>query len=101
MNWEQKLAALNNLERCSLVMLQPGSWRVIQAAETKLHMRLAGVIGEGSTPQEAVEDHWGKMTTLEDNQYIVVRAGRPNRAAVRWNGHMWESHAEIRGQVRA
>lgn len=96
MNWEQKLYALNALAEAKLLMRKPGDWYVSQSAEIKNGAVLEGSYGNVASPEEAVEDHWETLTRLAPGQYIVVRAFRDDRKAVRWNGFMWEAVIEDR-----
>ena len=94
LTWEQKMAALNALSPCSLIMRKPGDWYVQQDTDIKDKSILRGEYGNGETPEEAVNDHWGRLTTITPPLYIVARASRDDRKAVRWNGFMWDSVRE-------
>lgn len=90
MNWEQKLAALNAISECRLLMRKPGDWYVSQSVERKEGHMLASAYGNGATPQEAVENHWTEVA--EASSYtnpIVLSAYGPDRREVFWNGFMW------------
>jgi hypothetical protein len=92
MAWEQMaqaILALNGWENMTLHLREDGSWYVSDATEIRDGGCLVGVSGNGSTPQEAIEDHWYQLTDLETGQYIVLRAMKENRRAVKWNGFMW------------
>lgn len=94
MDWQTKAAALNALAAISIKFRKPGDWYVSQQVEIKDGPILRGDYGNGATPQEAIEDHWERLTELEPGQYLVGREfldGRTHRRkAVRWNGFMWE-----------
>lgn len=102
MEWQQKAAALAAL--CELrIKFRPAEWRiggpepwyVEQQIEVKDGSILCGTYGNGFTPEEAILDHWQKLVTdLPRDQYLVVRAYRDERRAVRWNGFMWEDVPE-------
>lgn len=95
MTWEQKLAACQALSACSLKMREPGDWYVSQDVEIKDKSILKGEYGNGTTPEEAVEDHWTRLTQLAAHEYLVTRAGGGElRKAVRWNGFMWDQVIE-------
>ena len=95
MDWQQKLQAMTSLVgtfNICLKMRKPGDWYVsVQGREILEGSILAGSYGNGSTPQEAVEDDWRKCTEdLKPHQCIVTNAYGPERRQVRWNGFMWE-----------
>lgn len=92
MTWEQMFEACKALEaNICLRMRQPGDWYVEQSIEIKDGPFLGSIFGNGTMPQEAVEDHWRKLTELKPEQYIVINARKDSRQAVKWNGYMWES----------
>lgn len=97
MDWEQKLQALNAVAECHLIMRKPGDWYVSQSVDVKNGSVLEGRYGNGSTPEEAVNEHWQELTELDRGQYIVGRTYLDGevtkRMAVRWNGFMWD-HVE-------
>lgn len=91
MTWEQKLQACKALkEEISLKMRKPGDWYVSQGIECKDGPFLKSKYGNGTTPQEAVENHWIELTVLQPDQYLVIGGNKPDRRCVRWNGFMWE-----------
>ena len=98
MHWETKLQALNALSECSLKMRGPGDWYVSQSAEIKDKCVLKSVCGNGLDPESAVCDHWEQMTKLKPHEYVVSRheweGETYKRAAVRWNGFMWDHVVE-------
>src|SRR3990167_8513124 len=99
MTWEQKLAAFQALTEHSLRMRAPGDWYVEGSVEVKEGCILAGTYGNGRTPEAAVEDHWRQLVEeLPREKYLVIRAYRDTRRAVRWNGYMW---ADVREQAPA
>ena len=87
MNWEQKLAALQAFADTSICMRKPGDWYVHMRAELKGDGVLSSASGNGRTPEEAVEDHWRKVTA--PGAVIVRDAMNAARREVRWNGFMW------------
>jgi hypothetical protein len=90
MTWEQKLDALNKLERCALRMRSIGDWIVDQSVEIKCGARMRSVEGRGATVQDAVNAHWDLLTKLKDGEFVVARAGSLSRSSARWIGIMWE-----------
>lgn len=98
MNYEQQLEALNALARCSLLMRRPGDWYVNQRVDVKNGPMLEGRYGNGTTPMEAVANHWKVLTELEGEQYLVCDAyDSEKRRGVRWNGFMWAEVKESSG----
>lgn len=90
MNWEEKAVALSALSEISLKMRKPGDWYVSHRVEVLEGCVLAGRYGSGSTPEEAIENHWDKLTTqVVGDQCVVVDAGNKRRKHFRWNGFMW------------
>lgn len=97
LDWQQKAAALAALAELSIKCRKAGDWYVSQNVEIKDNSVLRGEYGNGSTPQEAIEDHWQRLVTnLEKSPlYLVARAGGgEDRRAVRWNGFMWQDVPE-------
>lgn len=96
MTWEEKFEGLQLLHSdISLRMRVPGNWFVSHVGvEIKDGGILGGVCGNGSIPQEAVEDHWKRMTELKPGQYIVLDAYKDTRHVVKWNGFMWKPVVE-------
>jgi hypothetical protein len=93
MTWEQKLAACKSLAECCLAIRKPGDWYVHWQAHLTEHgsVLMSGQYGNGSSPQEAVEDHWRKVTGIKPNEYWLAYAHTESmRRAARWNGYMWE-----------
>jgi hypothetical protein len=94
MTWEQKLEATQALVGCydvSLRMRKPGDWYVeVTGRYLGGDGLLRGMSGNGTTPEEAVNDDWVKFTAIRDDQYIVLNQGKTTRRHVRWNGYMWQ-----------
>jgi len=92
MRWKDKIMILKQLGEVSLHMRKLGDWYVSHSyVEVKDGNILCSKYGRGATPQEAVEDHWKKLTELEFNQYIVIHAyDREKRQAYVWSGFMWK-----------
>jgi hypothetical protein len=94
MTWEQKLQALQALSDVALHMRKPGDWYVNASMEIGADDSgvLVGSYGNGTTPQEAVEDHWSIYTVLlKPKEYCVICTGsQATRRHVRWNGFMWQ-----------
>lgn len=94
-SWQEKAAILNGLATISLLIRKPGDWYVKQRVEVKHGPMLTSSSGAGTTPEEAVEAHWFKLTKgLRLEEYLVVDASNDRRRAVRWNGYMWKDVAE-------
>lgn len=96
MDWQQKAAALDALAELTIKFRKPNDWYVSQRVDVKDNAILRGEYGNGTTPQEAVEDHWLHLVTnLEKSPlYLVAFAGDDRRRAVRWNGFMWQDVPE-------
>lgn len=94
MDFQQKTAALNALVELSIKFRKPGDWYVSQQVDVKDGGILRTEYGNGCTPEEAILDHWERLTTIKHPLYLVGRTffdGRvETRKAVRWNGFMWE-----------
>lgn len=90
MTYEQKLSALQAIAECQLCMRKPGDWYVSHRAEIKNGSMLEGRYGNGKTPEEAVENHWMKLTTLKPDERVVTNAMNDRRRELVWNGFMWE-----------
>lgn len=106
MHWETKLSALNALTECSLKMREPGDWYVSQNVDVKDASIIKGVVGNGVTPEEAINDHWNQVTgELKSHEYLVCReywdGETSKRLAVRWNGFMWSHVVEEKPKVAA
>ena len=94
MTWEQKFQALQSIADICLHMRKPGDWYVSMKAEIHEAFFLVSSYGKGTTPQEAIEDHWRKFSNLPYDNYVVVKAGTPERKALRWNNFMWQTVEE-------
>lgn len=94
MDWQQKAAALNALAEIHLCIRGPDDWFVSQRVEIREEHVLVGAYGNGTTPEEAIEDHWRKLVTEIGPHYLVARPYEGKRRAVRWNGFMWEDYPE-------
>lgn len=95
MTYEQKMAALNALAECAVKMRKPGDWYVEQSTEVTADGRsvLEGRYGDGTSPQDAIENHWKVLVTdLGPTEYIVIhsRDEQRRRRHLTWNGFMWE-----------
>ncbi len=94
MTWEEKLAALQTLCNTSLRMRAPGDWYV--AADGREVQKtgscvLSGDSGDGTTPQEAVEDDWKIIAEPGLDSYVVLDAmDSEKRREVQWIGYMWK-----------
>lgn len=94
MTWEEKFAALNALAPARLLMRCPGDWYVDQNVEIKRGGMLDGSYRNGRTPEEAVEEHWQKLTKIAPTDYLVFNASGKDRRAYRWHVCFWEEVRE-------
>lgn len=96
MDWQQKAAALDALAEIEIKIRKPGDWYVHQHVEIKDDCIMRGEYGNGRTPEEAIEDHWQRLVVnIEQTPlYLVARAMRDTRRAVKWNGFMWMDYPE-------
>lgn len=89
MDWQMKAAALNALAEINVCIRAPGDWYVHQDVEVGGNGFLTGSYGNGETPEEAICDHWSKLTDgVSPGNYLVTRK-YGKRIHVRWNGFMW------------
>lgn len=85
MTWEQKLTALQALTATHLEMRKPGDWYVsAYSREIVRGSLLVRDYGNGTSPEESVNDDWDRITS--HGEYIRVPSG-----SFRWNGFMWEA----------
>jgi hypothetical protein len=92
MTWEQKFEAINALSDTSLRMRSPGDWYIdCRGREVGGDGFLTGMYGNGRTPEEAVNDDFEKMTTVEYPKYIRIGDGNGGHIHVRWTGFMWRT----------
>lgn len=92
MDWQHKAAALDALAEFEIKFRKMGDWYVSQNVEIKDSAILRSACGNGSTPDEAIEDHWRQLVDdiAATPLYLVTRASSDTkRRAVRWNGFMW------------
>lgn len=68
-----------------------GEWYATTSVEIKDGSVLKGCMGNGYSPEDAVDELWNNMTKLQPHEYLVVHATNTGtkRAAYRWNGFMW------------
>lgn len=98
MNWQQKFEAIQAFAGsydANLRMRKPGDWYVECGMSIGGDGMLLGSYGNGSTPEEAVEDHWQIYSGLPHDRYAVNR--KNDRA--RWNGFMWKPLSEKQAQA--
>lgn len=97
MDFQQKARALAGLTELKIIFREPQirigrnePWYVCQNVDIRDDCILIGALGNGFTPEEAIDDHWKQLVDdLKPSQYLVVRnADMPTRR-VRWNGFMW------------
>lgn len=83
MTTDEKLMALKSITSTHLEMRSPGDWYVrAYDRDASRGMMLHGIYGNGSTPQEAIEDDWKQVSTEPK-----MKSGD---RYFRWNGYMWE-----------
>ncbi len=71
-------------------MRKVDDWYIGQQTEIGGDGMLIGKYGNGTTPEEAIENHWFKLVDdIEPAKYIVTCAMRDKRKHWRWNGYMW------------
>lgn len=86
MDWQQKFAAIKAFSgNASLEMRAPGDWYVGGSMSIGGNGMLVGEYGNGTTPEEAIEDHWRIYSSLPCDRYAVNR----ENLRARWNGFMW------------
>ena len=91
MDWQQKLDAIQAFAgKANLCMRRPNDWFVESGMSVGGDGILSGKYGNGTTPEEAVEEHWHIYSELPPDRYAV---NRHNRRA-RWNGYMWREISE-------
>lgn len=98
MNWETKLQALKAFAPHHLEMRKPGDWYVCSNVEIVSDGVLIGEYGNGTTPEEAVADHWRRLVDdLPLDKYL--RGGTPGHTTyAKWNGFMWADASHMRKQ---
>lgn len=96
LNFDQKSEALASLAPLEIRYREEENrighsapWYVNHDVEVKNGSMLTGTYGNGSSPAEAIEDHWHVLTDLKAGEYLVINAYGDRRRAVRWNGYMW------------
>lgn len=91
MDYQQKALALSALgwSEFEVKIRENGEWYASCAGEIKDGHVLKSMLGNGATPEAAINELWTKATALEPGEYIVVRAYSDKRSAFRWNGFMW------------
>ena len=94
MTWQEKFAAIQALSgefNACLRMRKPDDWYV---ADLSINIGrgnlLHGVLGNGTTPQEAIENCWTELMNASNNyEPIVKNAYTDNRKEYKWSGYMW------------
>jgi len=89
MSWEEKLVAMKELGDAHLCMREPGNWYVSHTCvEFKQGGFLTSPTQSSCTPQEAVEEYWNLLTTLQraSDKYEHIRVGRKK---YQWLAHRW------------
>jgi len=90
MNWQQKADALNSLAEIDIKIRKEKDWDVGQRTELGGDGVLLGSYGNGTTPEEAIENHWFKLVDdIPPGKYIVTSAMNDKRQHWLWNGYMW------------
>jgi hypothetical protein len=90
MDWQQKAAALDAVADIRVCIRKPNDWYVDQRIDVGGDGMLRGIYGNGTTPIEAIEDHWQQLVVnLAPGRYLVIDAAGEKRRHVRWNGFMW------------
>jgi hypothetical protein len=87
--WEEHLAALQRLDHVRLQMREPGHWFVaVDNVRLEQPGSVRSVIGNGPTPEAAVEDLWALVTTVAPPAALVINR-HPRRDRVHWDGARW------------
>ncbi len=105
LSFEQKVAAIHSLLNLGNSIAwrfnthgaapQGGWYCSAERVEISDGVILSGVLGNGSTPQEALDDLWDQLTNISGSERrVVIGAYSDVRRAVRWNGYMWEPFKE-------
>lgn len=93
MNHEEKMFALNALAEVSVRMRKPGDWYVDQNVSVKDGCVLVSAYGNGSTPEEAVNNHWEEIAIKTSSMKPIVVIKYTDEGSDRkhyfWNGFMW------------
>ena len=90
MNWQEKADALDSLAEIDIKIRKVNDWYVSQRTEIGGDGMLLGSYGNGTTPEEAIENHWFQLVDdLPIDKYIVTAAMNNERKHWRWNGYMW------------
>ncbi len=72
MDYQYIMHVCNNLGEMSIRMRKPNDWYVNhRGVEVKNGGCLEDRYGNGNTPQDAIIDHWKKLTVLAPHEYIV------------------------------
>jgi hypothetical protein len=99
LSWEQKLQALQFLaeypDNANVRMRKPGDWYCsVSGVEVKQKHCLVGQYGNGTTPQEAVENCFLVLTSITNDEVLVRNAmNAEKRTYFRWIGFMWKQEA--------
>lgn len=93
MTYEQMFLAVKAI--CPDVALHcraEGNWYVLcPGLEIGGRSVLTGAVGNGSTPENAIQDLWTSLVrALSADRFLVVRATRDDRRHYRWAGFMWQ-----------
>lgn len=93
LTWEEKLLAIKALDLdVSLRMKTPGEWYVsmpgISIKKPSVSESATDPTAR-STPEEAVEHAFTRITDLLNDDYYLVTYGNDDHRKVRWNGFMW------------
>lgn len=88
---QQKWKAINELGKVELKIDDNKKWYISQVdVEIGGDGMLDGVFGRGDTIEQAINNHWIKLTEIPDGKYIVLNAVFDDRMHVKWNGFSWE-----------
>lgn len=92
MTYEQMMQACSALGPISICMRKSGDWYVHHVGVSLKNKGLIfSLSGNGSSPVDAIHDHWRQLTEFKPQEYLVLNAMDANNIhAVRWNGFMWQ-----------
>ena len=83
-------AILNLTPAATLIRRCHGNWYVnAPGREIKRGAILDGAYGNGTTPDEAVDNDWKAITELAPGETIILDSMKPTRRSVEWTGSGW------------
>jgi len=89
MNWEQKLAKLQELKSDLLRMVEPGHWVCNIPGEIGGDGVLRSDFGQGSKPSDAVNAAYNIVQNIPNKKYITTTGWQKPRQYFRLYGDEW------------